>query len=158
MEAKELKKNYQELYNIMSESGDSNNMLLFGNVMTEMFDWLSENKPEKAEEWLWKLEAVRWRNYLAPKEAEKIVSEMEPRCPWSREQWKSVMNENNFDLEDKPYYNSCALWVTMCMIYSDSLNTLKKYVGDDIFTIIHDLALDKLKDKDGWFDIRNYFL
>ena len=68
------------------------------------------------------------------------------------------MTQHSFELSHEPCYNSCALWVTMNMIMSDSSETLKKYVAEeDMFKAVHDLAVDKLKDKDGVFNIRSYF-
>ncbi|WP_287385842.1 hypothetical protein [Lachnospira sp.] len=62
-------------------------------------------------------------------------------------------------LEKSPVYNKCALYVTMCMIDSDSSNTLKNIVKDDneYFRLVYSLAVDKLTDRDGVFDIRHYF-
>ena len=158
MEAKELRQEYRKLYDYMAESKNPVYMKHFGKVMTEMYDWFASNRPENAEEWLEKLEIIKWKNYLTPKEAEKIIAEMEPRAPWTREQWKMAMAEHGYELEEMPCYNQCTMYVTMSMIYSDSAATLKKYVGEgDLFTAIHDLAVDRLKDKDGWFDIRAYF-
>ena len=46
----------------------------------------------------------------------------------------------------------------MQMIMSDSLESLKKFVEtENLFTLVHSLAVDKLKDKDGRFVIRKYF-
>ena len=68
------------------------------------------------------------------------------------------MEKHDFELEREPYYNSCAMFVTMNMIMSDSSDTLKKYVDEEgLFEIVHDLALDKLMDRDGRFNIRSYF-
>jgi len=62
-------------------------------------------------------------------------------------------------IEKSPNYNKCALYVTMCMLDSDSSNTLKKLVENetDYFKLLHSLAVDKLTDKDGVFNIRHYF-
>lgn len=69
------------------------------------------------------------------------------------------MEQNGFSLEKDPYYNRCALWVTMNMIMSDSSSTLEKYVDmGSMFKMVHDLAVDKLTDADGKFEIRKYFL
>ena len=158
MESKDLKQRYVELYDYMATSKEPANMKHFGNIMTEMFHWFADNKPEKAEEWLWKLEAIKWNNYLTPKEADTIVAQMVPAAPWTREQWQKAMADHDFDMEDTPYYNKCALYVTMNMIYSDSIETLKKYVGaSELFNAIYDLAVDKLVDEDGQFNIREYF-
>ena len=153
-----MKTAYNDLYGYMANSKDPANMKLFGKVMTEMFMWYADNKPEAATEWLDKLSAIRWRNYLTPKEAEKIVSGMDPKAPWSRDQWRTAMEQYGYPMEEEPYYNSCALWVTMNMVMSDSSATIGKYVGNDnLFNMVHDLAVDKLTDADGKFMIRHYF-
>lgn len=158
MTADEMKKEFESLYNLMANSHEVAYMRTFGNVHKEMMEWMIANKPDLAQEWIWKLEAIKWKNYLTPKEAESIVANMNPRAPWSRDQWKSAMAQHGFDLEKEPCYNSCALWVTMNMIMSDSSETLSKYVdSDNMFKAVYDLAVDKLTDKDSMFDIRRYF-
>ena len=158
MNSQELKQQYAELYSYMANSKKPENMKAFGSVMTEMYQWMADNKPDAAADWLNKLEAIKWHNYLTPKEADMIVSGMNPQRPWSREQWRQVMEQHGFKLEEEPYYNRCALYVTMSMIHSDSSETLKRYAnGNDLLEVIHALALDKLKDRDGNFSVRSYF-
>ena len=158
MDAKELKEKYWSLYNMMANSKDPKNMKAFGCVMTMMMDIMIEKMPSEAEEMVDKLESIKWKNYLTPAEADKIVAAMEPKAPWSREQWKAAMAQYGFRMDDEPHYNRCALYTTMNMIMSDSGNTLKKYVGgDDMFKAVYDLAVDKLTDADGKFIIRHYF-
>lgn len=158
MNSQQQKQEYTELYSFMANSKDPANMKAFGTVMTEMFMWMADNKPEAAQEWLEKLSAIKWNNYLTPKEADMITQGMVPQRPWSREQWQQAMNQHGYKLEEEPYYNRCALYVKMCEIYSDSSETLKKYAGTaDQFDVIHALALDKLKDKDEVYNIRNYY-
>lgn len=153
-----MKERYYELYDYMAQSKDPKNMKLFGHVMNEMMDWLIANKPDAAEEWIGKLESVRWKNYLTPKEAEMIVADMEPDAPWSREQWKAAMEQHDFETEECPHYNSCSLYAVMNMIMSDSGETLERYIAsDDLFKIVYELAVDRLTDKDGRFMVRNYF-
>lgn len=158
MTQEELRKEFTALYNQMANSHEVSFMRTFGNVHKEMMDWMIANKPDLAQEWLDKLASIKWKNYLTPKEAEKIVSSMNPKAPWSREVWKQAMEQAGYDLEFEPCYNRCALWVTMNMIMSDSSETLTKYVdGENIFSIVYDLAVDKLTDKDMAFNIRHYF-
>lgn len=158
MTQEEMKKEFSALYDMMARSEKVEFMHIFGMVHKEMMEWFIQNKPELAQEWLDKLESIRWKNYLTPKEAEKIVANMEPKAPWTKEQWKAAMTQNGFDLDHEPCYNSCALWVTMEMIMSDSSDTLAKYVESaDMFKVVHDLAVDKLTDKDHVFSIRKYF-
>lgn len=158
MTPEEMKQEFNALYNMMANSNNVAYMHVFGNVHKEMMEWMIANKPNEAHEWLEKLESIKWDNYLTPKEAEKIVSEMKPAAPWTREQWLNVMKQKGYDTEDEPYYNRCALWTTMNMIMSDSSETLGKYVNNDnLFSVVYDLAVDKLCDEDGKFSIRKYF-
>ena len=153
-----MRQEFNALYNMMASSDKVENMHVFGQVQKEMFEWFVANKPQEAEEFLNKLESIRWKNYLTPKEAERIVGDMVPSAPWSREQWKSAMEKHGYDLEHEPCYNRCALWTTMNMIMSDSSETLAKYIdGDKLFDAVYALAVDKLRDKDGKFKIREYF-
>jgi hypothetical protein len=156
--AKELKTKYTQLYDRMAGSNDVKNMQVFGRVMTSIIDWMIENEPSEAEEFINQLESIRWKNFLTSKEAERIVAGMVPAAPWKRDKWLAAMQQHGLATEHVPAYNQCALYVTMCMIMSDSGETLPKYVeSDKLFPAVHDLALDKLTDKDGVFDVRRYF-
>lgn len=154
----ELKEKYMDLYDYMSNSKNPRNMMIFGRVMTSMMEDMIVSSPAKADDYISRLEAVKWDNFLSPSEADRIVSEMSPKAPWTREQWRTAMEQNGFALEKWPCYNKCALYVTMQMIMSDSSSTLSKYVDkDDMFKVVYDLAVDKLTDIDKKFDIRKYF-
>ncbi|UKK52679.1 hypothetical protein [Prevotella sp. E2-28] len=154
----EMRKEYYALYNMMANSNNIAYMHVFGQVQKEVMEWAIANKPDLAQDWLDKLESIKWKNYLTPKEAQKIIDNMNPKAPWTKEQWKSAMEHEEYDLEDEPHYNACALYVAMCMIMSDSGNTLKKYVSEEnLFDAVYELAVDKLTDKDGVFSIRRYF-
>lgn len=154
-----MNEKYEALYQYMATSNKPSYMHTFGKVMSEMMEWMISNKGDLANEWIEKLESIKWKNYLTQKEAIGIVSQMMPKAPWSREQWSEAMLQHGFEKEREPYYNPCALFVTMNMIYSDSSETLRKYVSDDkLFDVIYSLATDKLEDKDGKFSVRRYFL
>ena len=151
---------------MMAMSHDVNNMRTFGNVHKEMMEWMIQNKPDLAQEWIGKLESIKWCNYLTTKEAEKIVSEMVPKAPWSREVWKNAMQSLGLPMEEEPYYNSCALWAEMNKQYSDHAQTMADKVwkkplntipAEEIVPVIHAFALDLLKDKDKNYCIRSYF-
>ena len=158
MNAEEMMKKYDQLYEKMATSGKIEYMKLFGKVGRESMMLLAKNMPERAQELIEKLCSINWDNYLTEREAEAIVLKMDPQRPWSREQWRSAMEQHRYALEEEPSYNSCAMYVTMCMIYSDDNETLKRYAtGVDMFEFIHALALDKLKDKDKVFCVRKYF-
>jgi hypothetical protein len=163
--AEEMKQEFAGLYDMMANQRDVKFMCVFGGVHKEMFDWFVANKPELAQEWLDKLEAIKWHQYLTPKEAEKIVAGMEPKAPWSREVWKNAMESFGLPLEEMPAYNRCALWVEMNKIYSDFGEEIAALLGKplsasdkDIISACYKMALKNLKDKDGIYNIRKYFL
>lgn len=166
MNAQELKEQYNMLYDYMAASRDPKNMKAFGRVMTEMMNWMADNKPDVAEEMIQKLESIRWHQYLTPKEADAIVSKMKPEAPWKRDVWNNAMQSLGIPVEEAPYYNRCALWAEMNKQYTDHAQTiadkiLKKPLAeiptDQIVPGIYAMALDVLKDKDGVYDIRAYF-
>ena len=153
-----MKDRFSSLYSYMAMSKNPAYMMAFGSVMKEMMNWMTANKPAEAQEWIDKLESIRWKNYLTQKEADSIIAQMVPKAPWTHDQWKVAMDKHKFMREEMPYYNPCALFVTMSMIYSDSSETLSHFLqGADMFDVIHDLAVDKLKDQDGRFNVRHYF-
>ena len=153
-----MMKKYDRLYEKMATSTNIENMKAFGKVGREAMSLLAKNMPDKAQELIDKLCAIEWNNYLTEREAEEITSKMNPQRPWPREQWKTVLEQHGYKLDEEPYYNRWALYVTMCMIYSDNIETLKHYAsGVDMFEFIHALALDKLKDKDKVYNVREYF-
>lgn len=161
----QMKEQFNELYTLMANSNNVEFMRTFGNVHKEMMNWFINNKPEAAEEWLCKLESIKWHNYLTPKEAERIVAAMKPEAPWKRDVWKQTMDSLGIVTEEAPYYNSCALWTTMNMVYSDSAHSIADIIGKPLAEIpaeqmvkaVHSLAIDKLKDVDHRFNIRTYF-
>lgn len=153
------------LYEYMATSGNPAYMKAFGSVMNEMMQWMISNRQADAEEYIDKLCSIKWNNYLTTKEAERIVASMNPKAPWNREVWKQAMDSLGLPVGEPPYYNSCALWVVMNMIYSDSAESIARIMGKDLNSVdsadlvkaIYSLALDKLKDTDGHFSIRRYF-
>lgn len=164
MTQEEMKKKFNELYQLMSSSQNVAFMRVFGNVHKEMMEWMISNKPEMAQEWIEKLCSIKWRNFLTRKEAERIVAEMMPKAPWGMEQWKATMGKYGLGTSEEPYYNSNALFVEMNKMYSDFGDTLAELVGKplsasdaDIITACYKMALNTLKDKDKVYDIRHYF-
>ena len=143
--ATEMKERYESLYEYMAQSRDPRNMKAFGCVMNEMMDYLIQTKPEVAEEMIDELEAIKWKQYLTPKEADKIFAGM--------------------PLEEAPLYNRCSLWIEMNKIYSDFGEEIASLLGKplspsdkDVISACYRMALKNLKDKDGVYDIRKYFL
>jgi hypothetical protein len=90
---------------------------------------------------------------------------MDPKAPWSRDTWKGAMESFGLPLEEMPSYNRCALWVEMNKIYSDFGEEIASLLGKplspsdkEIISACYKMALKNLKDKDGVYNIRKYFL
>lgn len=155
-----MKKKFCSMYWDIINSQDESKMKVLGHVMKQAMFKIIETSPSLAKEYLDELEAVNWTNYLTAKEAQDILASMDPKPNWSFAKWKDEMGQHEFATEVEEKYNEYALYITMCMILSDSGNTLTTLVPDQkkLFELIYHLALDKLNDKDGKFNIRKYFL
>ena len=159
-----MRKEFYELYDMMAMSHDVKNMQTFGNVHKEMMEWMIQNRPTDAQAWIEKLESIKWRNYLTPSEAQKIVDGMVPKAPWSRDTWRNAMTQLQLPMEEEPYYNSCSLWVEMSKMYSDFGEEIANLLGKplnptdkDIISATYKMALKTLKDQDKVYAIRKYF-
>lgn len=155
------KEHFLELYNYVINSEDEEKMHVLGNVVKEMMMHIIGSNQTLAQEFIEKLESVKWHNYITDKETEAIASKMKPIPLWSKSVWKTKMEASGMPMCEEPYYNENALYVTMSMLSSDDAETFREMAGitDDakMFSFIHSLALNRLKDKDKVYDIRNYF-
>ena len=166
-----LRSRYDHLYKVMAESKQPENMMLFGKAEKHMFHELAEAHPEAAEAWLAMLMPVEWHNYLTEEEAEKVVAELENQDGtmgghWDAETFKNAVERLGGKLEDKPFYNMWALWVTANMIYSDhaqsiaedmGYRTAKEADGTKMALSCYRKAVEKLKDPDRERFVRWYF-
>lgn len=160
-----MKEEFKNLYDYIIHSEDEEKMHVLGKVTKSMMHKFIDNYPQQAREYLDMLQSVKWHNYLTDSEADRIVSEMMPKPSWTRTVWEGMMGKFGYQLCEEPCYNKNALFVTMCMISSDSSDTIMNMLSasgvemdrERMFDFIYHLALDKLKDKDKVYDIRNYF-
>jgi hypothetical protein len=165
MNTQEMQQKYEMLYNTMAASGKPENMKLFGHVMTEMMNSAIQKNPSEAQQWIEKLGAIEWKNYLTPREADNIVAEMVPSAPWTREVWNKAMDSYGYSKEDKPYYNSCALFVEMNSLMSthgDTLTSILSASGQQVpeetlLDAVYRLAVDKLKNESSMVNIRHAY-
>ena len=165
MDKSEMKQRWEELYGILESSKDPNVMILFGEIMKVMMERSINYDQMFAEKMLEKLCAIKWKNYVTGEEADAVVAKMDPQPGWTREQWVKLMERLGLPLEEAPYYNKWAAYLTMCMKVSDSRTSIARLMGklptelteEELATGAHLLAMDVLKDKDGVFDLRRYF-
>lgn len=167
MEAKEMRQEFESLYNTMANSHDQKYIAIFGETMKAMMDSLIQTDPELAQEYIERLSAIKWFNFLTKKEAMGIVGNMEPAPHWDLETWQQSMAELDLAMEECPYYNDYALFVAMNQVVSDHGKTVAYIKGvesvkdidpTELVKYAYKLAIDLLKDKDGVYDIREYFL
>ena len=160
-------KNFDELYGIMATSANVKYMRVFGDTMRCMMKDMADRHPELAQEYLDKLFAIKWKNYLTKNEALDIIGKMNPEATWNMQEWLDEIEKLGFRMEDKPYYNDYALYIAMNQVISDHGETIVVIKGEKSLSDISEeelveyayrLAIDLLKDKDGVYDIRKYFL
>lgn len=157
-----MKEEFKELYDYIIHSNDEEKMHVLGKVTKDMMCKMIDNYPQQAREYLDMLQSVKWHNYVTTKEAESIIANMKPKPNWTKATWENAMRGYGLSTSEEPYYNDNALYLTMCMVLSDSGETITNLLGanastENVFKAVYHFALDKLKDKDGVFDIRWYF-
>ena len=155
----------------MKSSRDVEKMKIFGEAEKEMFRQMAASNPSMAEMWLTKLEAVCWDNYLTEKEARNIGRHIvnqdgTKEFHWPYDVFTKAVSQLGGITEEKPYYNSYALWVTANMIYSDHARSVAEDMGykspmevpnERMALSMYKKAVEKLKDPDKGFHIRKYF-
>ena len=153
---------YDELFEMMSESGDIEKMKTFGKAERWAFELMSRSNPSVAREWLDRIESVAWNNYLSESEAAYIVTNLIDRNGrtgqvWSVREVEQVADTAGIPMELPPCYNRFALWTTMNMLATDHLGTATAFVGDDAPKLLLQMSVDKLKDPDRPDFVRPYF-
>ena len=165
MTAEELYQQFLSRYEAAINSGD---MTRLGEMVQRVMRWLSAYEPDIAAQAIAILDgkdSQQCRNYLSGHEASEIVRQMDPQPQWSPRQVLDMLRSAGYATDEPPYFNDYALAATMCMILSDSGQTLQRIIGspshpatnEELLASVYQLAIDKLKDKDGKFNIRKYF-
>lgn len=161
-----MKDKFERLYAYMAMSNEPKHMMLFGHVMKEMMAWMIENKPEMAEKYINTLCSIKWRQYLTRDEAMEAVNNMVPAGAWDYDTWHRAMMDLGLECEREGVFNSYALWTVMNAIHSDDGKDIASLMGmavvdkgnADYIRAIHKLAMNKLLDEDGAYNVRRYFL
>lgn len=161
-----MKEEFLNLFDYIINSNDEHKMHVLGNMVKSMMNHIIATNPTAAQDYIDVLQSVKWHNYLTHKEADQIIANMTPKPMWGKGTWEQAMSNLELQMEKEPYYNKCALYVTMSMITSDSGETLSNIMGlstaqavtnTEFIKAVYKLALDKLEDKDQMFNIRTYF-
>ena len=171
MNSEEMKSRYQYLYDLMASSKDPEKMQVFGRAEHYMFDALAISNPSMAKEWLEKLEAVCWKNYLTETQAEKLAASIinqdgSPGPHWSMDTFFGAVPKLGGQLEEEPYYNKYALWLVANAHYSDFAKSTSEDMGyqsiaevpaEKMALSMYKKAVESLKDIDRSHYIANYY-
>lgn len=159
----EMIKDFDELYEDIVSSNDTERMEDLGGAYKWLFGMVAERQPEIAEKVISMLESSKWNNYVSKIEAKDIVAKLKNQNGttgphWDYDTMKGAVEGLGKPLEEFPFYNTCSLWVTMNMLYSDHANSAGMYVPKEDFPkFFYMMALEKLKDPDKPKFIRKYF-
>lgn len=162
---------YHHLYDKMKESKDPKNMKIFGEAEKWVFKQVAAAHPELASSWLSHLEAVEWDAYLSENEAMNIGKHMVNQegskgFHWQKEPFAKSVESIGGCMEKHPEYNSCALFVTANMVYSDHAKSIAEDMGykspsevpnEKMLRSCYNKAVEKLCDVDKGFNVRKYF-
>jgi len=168
MTAEELYQQFFNRYKGIIQGRTEEDMIRLGTMTQRVMQWLCVYEPDIAAQAIAILDgedSQQCHNYLSGHEASEIVRQMEPQPQWSLRQVLDMLGNAGYATDDPPYFNNYALATTMCMILSDSGQTLQRIIGspshpatsEELLASVYQLAVDKLKDNDGKFNIRKYF-
>lgn len=127
--------------------------------------------PDMAEKFLSHIECIEWENFLSQDEAKNIGMRIVNQdgikgFHWTYDVFTKAVESLGGVVEEKPYYNSYALYVTACTIYSDHALSIamdlgykepKEVPNEKMALSCYRKAVEKLKDIDGGFQVRKYF-
>lgn len=164
-------KRYEELYHKILQSKDDVKMEMLGDVFLSMMDQIEGSNPRLYKDMIEKLEATDWHNYLAESEAAKIAMSLVNQdgtrgAHWPYEAFRNAVESLGGKIEDAPYYNCYALWVTANMLYSDHAYSVAEDMGykqpsevpnEKMALSMYKKAVEKLRDADRPRFIRQYF-
>jgi hypothetical protein len=154
---------YNELYDVMSTSGDIDKMRIFGEAGKWAFAGVLENAPALAEQWLARLEAVDWNNYLTDSEAGAVVAALIHRDGrrgpvWTAQQVRDAAAVAEVRTEYPPFYNFGALYATANMLASDHTESLSAVLPEEkVAPVVLAMTVEKLTDPDRRSFARSYF-
>lgn len=171
MTKEQMMDEYEMYSHKIVKSKDVKHMEILGNVCEWLFSQAAIKMPDVAESALAHLAATEWNNYLSPTEAKnigmRIVNQDGTKgFHWTYDVFTKAVDGLGGVVEEKPYYNSYALYVTACTIYSDHALSIamdlgykdaKEVPNEKMALSVYRKAVEKLKDIDGGFHVRKYF-
>jgi hypothetical protein len=162
----EIIKKFHELEDLLFLHQHEDDMKVYKCAMKELLAYTAQRDPVMANKIIEKLQAIQWEQYLSHEEAHKVYNSLQPQAKWDYNTLQQHLKNLNLSHEEEGQYNSYALWICISGIYSDHSNTFAKMMGKthvneipdhELIPHLHVIAIEKLKDKDGYYEIREYF-
>ena len=165
MDKQQMEQQFLSRYDSIIQSGDTRQMERLGAMVKRVMGWMFRNEPEVAAQALALLDdntATDYANRLTEQEARNIVAQMVPQPAWTMQGLTASLQSMGLPGDVPPHFNLWALLTTMLMIQSDEGESLKDAIhandrDERLLRLVYKLAVNRLEDQDGKFNIRKYF-
>jgi len=165
MDKQQMEQQFLARYDSIIQSGDTRQMERLGAMVKRVMGWMFKYEPQVAAQALALLDedtATDYANRLTEQEARNIVAQMVPQPAWTMQGLTASLQSMGLPGDVPPHFNLYALLTTMLMIQSDEGESLKDAIhandrDDRLLRLVYKLAVNRLEDQDGKFNIRKYF-
>ncbi len=165
MDKQQMEQQFLSRYDSIIQSGDTRQMERLGAMVKRVMGWMFKFEPQVAAQALALLDdntATDYANRLTEQEAKNIVSQMVPQPAWTMQGLTASLQSMGLPGDVPPHFNLWALLTTMLMIQSDEGESLKEAIhandrDERLLRLVYKLAVNRLEDQDGKFNIRKYF-
>lgn len=165
MDKQQMEQQFLARYDSIIQSGDTRQMERLGAMVKRVMGWMFKYEPQVAAQALALLDdntATDYANRLTEQEAKNIVAQMKPQPTWTMEGLTASLQSMGLPGDVPPHFNLYALLTTMLMIQSDEGESLKEAIhandrDERLLRLVYKLAVNRLEDQDGKFNIRKYF-
>lgn len=165
MDKQQMQQQFLARYDSIIQSGDTRQMERLGAMVKRVMGWMFKYEPQVAAQALALLDdntATDYTNRLTEQEAKNIVAQMVPQPAWTMQGLTASLQSMGLPGDVPPHFNLWALLTTMLMIQSDEGESLKEAIhandrDERLLRLVYKLAVNRLEDQDGKFNIRKYF-
>lgn len=165
MDKQQMEQQFLSRYDSIIQSGDTRQMERLGAMVKRVMGWMFKYEPQVAAQALALLDedtATDYANRLTEQEARNIVAQMVPQPAWTMQGLTASLQSMGLPGDVPPHFNLWALLTTMLMIQSDEGESLKEAIhandrDERLLRLVYKLAVNRLEDQDGKFNIRKYF-
>ena len=165
MDKQQMEQQFLARYDSIIQSGDTRQMERLGVMVKRVMGWMFKFEPQVAAQALALLDdntATDYANRLTEQEAKDIVAQMVPQPTWTMQGLTASLQSMGLPGDVPTHFNLWVLLTTMLMIQSDEGESLKEAIhandrDERLLRLVYKLAVNRLEDQDGKFNIRKYF-